>query len=265
MANLSPFGQQLRRWRRARGLSQLQLALRATVSARHVSFVETGRSRPSERIVLQLAEALSVPLRERNALFRAAGLPPRYPERALSAPEMSAAKQLLSRMLDKHEPYPALVIDRWWYVVDANRAAKTLFAELASLDQPVYAVRTLLGPGPYRTLIDNYAEVAWATVARMRREVVAAGQDERLRSRLALAEELIADVPRPLLEAIDSPVIATRIRMGNQVIRTVSAIASFGAAHEVTLNELRIELVYPADLVAEDFFRQLADSRLNAH
>ncbi|TPV96261.1 MAG: helix-turn-helix transcriptional regulator [Myxococcales bacterium FL481] len=252
----SPFGQQLKHWRRLRGMSQLDLAHRAEVSPRHVSFVETGRSRPSSDMVLRLADSLDVPLREQNDLLRAAGFGPAFAERELEASDMAGVRRIVRRMLLQHEPFPAFVIDRYWDIVDANAAARRMFPEAGTSPN---AIETFLGPGMYRQIVENWADVAWATFARLRREATTSGSDPRLAALLARAETLMADAPAPAKHVhADAPAIATRLRAGDAVISTISTIASFSTARDVTLDELRIELVFPADEAAEAFFAAAA-------
>ena len=252
----SPFGRHLRSWRRQRGLSQLELALQAEVSQRHISFIETGRSRPKRAMVHRVAEALDVPLRERNVLLEAAGLPPTYPERPLSDAALSPFRAAIERLLTGHEPYPAWVINRWWEVVDANLAGQQMWPPTA--ETGLTAVDLFLGPGPIREMIENFAEVAWLFLRRMRREVAQAGRDERLDALLERAEGYLEEVPVPPESETSDLVLCPRLRIGNQVIKTLSMVSRFGSTREVTLDELRVELLFPADETAEAFFRDTA-------
>ena len=251
----SAFGRQLRQWRRQRGLSQLELAARAQMTQRHVSFIETGRSRPRVGVVQKISEALDITIRERNSMLEAAGLPPSYPDMPLSSEAVVPFQDAIRRMLHAHEPYPAYVINRWWDVVDANQAGQQLFP----MDGPttLNTVDVFLGPGPMRNMIANFPVVAWTFVQRMRREVANAGPDERLQSLLERAEDYLRDVPTPADDPANSDlVICPQLRIGDQLIKTLTMVARFGNAREVTLDELRVELVFPADDVAEAFFRQ---------
>ena len=253
----SAFGRQLRHWRRQRGLSQLELAARAEMTQRHVSFIETGRSRPRVGVVHKISEALEIPIRERNTMLEAAGLPPSYPDVPLSNAAVAPFQDAIQRMLAVHEPYPAYVINRWWDIIDANNAGRQLFPQDA--DTQLNAVDLFLGPGPVRSMIANFPIVAWTFVHRMRREVANAGPDKRLQDLLERAESYLTDVPHPADEAISSElVICPHLQLGDQLIKTISMVARFGNAREVTLDELRVELVFPADEAAEAFFRQTA-------
>ena len=256
------FGRHLRAWRRQRGISQLELSLRADVSQRHVSFIETGRSRPRAEVVHRIAEALDVPLRERNALLAAAGLGPAYPEMPLAAEPIAPFREAIERLLVAHEPFPAIVVDRWWEVVAVNRAAARLLPLHG--DGPRNALDLFLGPGSLRDSIDNFAEVAWTFLRRLRREAADAGADTRLEALLERAEALLRGV-RPVDQGTGPDpgsdlVVCPRFVVDGQVVRTVSMVARFGSAREVTLDELRVELVFPADAAAEAFFRRAAEA-----
>lgn len=252
----TPFGQQLRHWRSVRSLSQLELALRADVSVRHLSFMETGRSRPTDDMVLRLAEALSLPLRERNALLRVAGFAPRYRETQLTAPELAPARAIVDRMLLKHEPYPAFALDRWWDIVAANRTARLLFEALSATSEN--AIEVFLGEGPVRHLLDNWSELAWATVSRLRHEVSSCGADARLLELLRRAEALVKGVTPPSDAALASAVLCTRLRLGERVLNLTGTVASFSTPRDLTLEELRVELIFPADADTERFFEELS-------
>ena len=250
------FGRHMKRWRLQRGLSQLDLAVRSELSQRHVSFIETGRSRPRTEVVQRVAEALEVPLRDRNILLEAAGLAPVYPEVSLSDGAAEPFRNTLRKMLEAHEPYPAYVINRWWELIDANAAGRRIFPETG--DGPMNLVDTILGPGPTREAIDNISTVAPVFLRRIQREVADSGPDERLRELLTRAEAYMKDFPVDVEETGDDLVICPHLRIGNQVIKTVSMVARFGTAREVTLDELRVELVFPRDEEAEAFFRRSA-------
>ena len=250
------FGRYMKQWRRQRGLSQLDLAVRADVSQRHVSFIETGRSRPKEDVVHKVAEALEVPLRDRNILLEAAGLAPSYPEVPLSDGAAAPFRGAIRQMLESHEPYPAYVINRWWDLIDANAAGRRLFPQ--TNEGPFNFVDGFLGPGPMREMIENFAAVGWMGLRRLRREVADSGPDERLQQLLERAEAYMKDVPVDIEIPGSELVICPHFRIGDQVIKTVSMVARFGTAREVTLDELRVELVFPRDEEGEAFFRRSA-------
>jgi transcriptional regulator with XRE-family HTH domain len=250
----SPFGALLRSWRRERGVSQLDLALAAGTTTRHVSFLETGRSRPSKEMVLRLADALDIGLRDRNRLLEGAGLAAEYPQEDLRGPALQPFEQAIGRLLRAHEPYPGLVVDGRWTVITANGGAATLFGpDLIGLN----LIQRFLADPAARESIVNLPDVAWAAIARLRREQRRKPLDADLRALVELAEQAVADIPRPR-EPPAELVICPDFRIGDEIIRTVSMAARFDTARELTLDELQIELTYPRDATAERFFRERA-------
>jgi transcriptional regulator with XRE-family HTH domain len=243
-------GPLLREWRRRRGLSQMALALDAGVSTRHLSFVETGRSRPSADMVLLLAEQLDVPLRERNQLLLAAGHAPVYGQHELEAPEMGPVREALDRVLAGHEPYPALVVDRHWGLVAGNRPLGLLTEGCAEhlLEPPVNVLRLALHPEGLAPRILNLAEWRAHLLDRLGRQAILSG-DPALG---ALHEELAA-LPSPGPPArspdLDAGDIAVplRVRAGDAELALISTVTTFGTARDVTLAELAIESFFPAD------------------
>jgi transcriptional regulator with XRE-family HTH domain len=243
-ARAGPFGAKLRRWRRARGLTQLALATRAATTARHLSFLETGRSRPRAELVGRLADALGLPPREHNALLAAAGLPARFPQRPLDDDGLAPYSDALETLLRGHEPLPAAVLDRYGAVVRANAAFERLTPGLVGLS-PEELVDRHFGPGPWRDAVANWPEVAAAWLARQRQEADRTG-DPRLHALVARAEALIGPLPRDA-GAGDSPTACARLRVDGEVLELFALVARFDAAHDVTLGELRIELMYPGN------------------
>jgi transcriptional regulator with XRE-family HTH domain len=252
-------GDLLRDWRRRRRLSQLELSNEAGISTRHLSFLETGRSRPSRDMILRLTERLDVPLRERNGLLMAAGFAPVYRERSIDAPEMRPARQALNKVLDGHEPYPALVVDRGWNLLMANNAAMLFLENVPEelVRPPVNVHRLALHPRGLAARVVNLPEVRAHLVARMARLVALTG-DEELK---ALHEETKAygggedDVPH---EPAHDIVLPTRLRYGDRVLSFFSTVTTFGTAADVTLAELAIEAFFPADDETADYLRTRA-------
>jgi transcriptional regulator with XRE-family HTH domain len=258
------FREMLRDWRSRRGASQLALALEAGVSARHVSFLETGRARPSREMVLRLAEALDLPLRERNGLLLSAGFAPRFGQRPLSSDELEQARRAVRLMLEAHEPYPAFALDRYWDVVDWNRPLALLLADVAPDEEALRAVNALdlvLRPGPVREQIVNWEQVATAVLRRVRRQVVRAAADERLQAMwqeartrpgvAGLLDSRSVDEPPPVLV----PMI---MRQGDRTHSWINTLAVFGAAGDVTLDELVVESFFPADEATRRYVEQAA-------
>jgi transcriptional regulator with XRE-family HTH domain len=248
-------GTLLRDWRQRRHLSQLDLALDAGVSARHLSFLETGRSKPSREMVLHLSEQLDVPLRDRNALLLAAGFAPAYEERPIDSPEMAPARDALEKILTGHEPYPAVVVDRWWNLVAANRAI-ALFTDLAAphlLEPPVNVLRASLHPEGFAPRIVNLGEWRAHLVERLRRQVVLTG-DERLTELL----EEISGYPGGDGHEVGGDEIAVplRFRTDDGELRFFGTIATFGTAVDITLSELAIEAFFPADAQTAELLRR---------
>jgi transcriptional regulator with XRE-family HTH domain len=251
----SPFGRLLRHWRIQRGVSQLDLALAASVSARHVSFLETGRSRPGVDVILRLGEALDLSPRDQNDLFLTAGLPPHYPTVEPGDPRLAPHRRVLELMLKNHEPFPCLVLDRWWNVLDANAPARKLFGVSPPMEAAA-VIDLLYGPGPLRAAMVNWSVVAWSGLTRLRRESRALGLPSALTTLTARVEGHLVDVPRPA-ESGDDVVVCPVFEFGGVRVRTVSTITQFSAALDVGLDEVRIEHVFPGDHASEQFFRSL--------
>jgi transcriptional regulator with XRE-family HTH domain len=247
-----PVGELLRQWRQRRGLSQLDLAIAADVSARHVSLVETGKSKPSADMVLRLADQLRVPLRDRNPLLLAAGFAPRYAERPLGDPALSAALDAVRRVLEAHEPYPALVFDRRWNIVLTNRAVEPFFAEVApDLRQPpVNLIRLGLDPRGFAPLVVNLADVRAMFRSRVARQLAAAPDPELT----ALYEELLTPGPDDTVSDHADVVLPMVLRIGGRQVRLFSTITTFGTPMDITIDEIAIESYYPADAESAAYF-----------
>lgn len=256
----TPFGHVLRQWRSARRLSQLALASRAETPPRHVSFLETGRARPSREMVLRLATALDLPLPEHNRLLVAAGFSPAYAERALDDAALAPIRFVIARMLASHTPYPAVVLDRWYDILDANPAGRLLFLGGAPLDpdDPPNLVELLLGP--FRERIVNWPELVHDGLIRLRREAADALDDHRLHALLERVERVAAELPLAADHGAPSPVLCTRIRHGDLVLTTLSTLVHFGGSRDVTVDGLHLELVYPADELTDRVLRELGAS-----
>jgi transcriptional regulator with XRE-family HTH domain len=243
-------GPLLKTWRTKRRLSQLDLALEAGVSTRHLSFLETGRSRPSEQMVLHLAEQLDVPLRERNRMLLAAGFAPIYSQRPLD--ELGPIKVALDQLLLSHEPFPAIVVDRAWNVVAANRAIELLTAGAAPhlLEPPINALRLSLHPDGIAPRIVNLGEWRAHLLRDLAAQVEATGDEEQAK----LLEELEA-LPGPAGEPAPHEVfVPLRVRApGDRELTFLSTRTTFATAVDVTVSELAIESFFPADATTADF------------
>jgi transcriptional regulator with XRE-family HTH domain len=245
-----PIGDQLRQWRERRRLSQMDLALQAEVSTRHLSFVETGRSKPSREMILRLAEQLGLPLRERNHLLLAGGYAPVYAESALDSPHMAAVRGAVRQLMTSHEPYPAVVVDRSWNMVDSN-ASSELFGEGCApwlLEPPANALRISLHPDGMAARIVNLGEWRAHLLSELRQQIALTRDPEVCE----LYDELRGypcDQPEPDVEVPGpgSIFVPLRIRHQGRELAFFSTIATFGTPLDITMAELAIESFFPAD------------------
>ena len=257
----APVGSLLREWRAARRWSQLDLALEAGVSARHLSYVETGKAQPSREMVARLADTLDMPLRERNALLAAAGYAPEYPERALTTPDLAQVRRAIDLILGAQEPYPAFVLNRRWDVLHANGAAARVARFLIGGSAHANMVRQFFDPNDLRAVVVNWEEVAGDLIRHLHDEVAATPSD-------AKAAALLADVLRypgvPAnwrtrdVGAAPTPLLTVHFRKGDQELRFFSTITTFGTPRDVTIDEIHIECTFPADDVTAELCRRLA-------
>lgn len=258
-----PVGDLLREWRERRRLSQLELSIQANISTRHLSFVETGRSRPSSDMILHLSEHLDVPFRDRNRLLLAGGYAPVYAESGFDAPQMSAVTAAIRKVLTGHEPYPAAVVDRRWNLLDAN-SGLALFTQAVApemLAPPLNVLRFSLHPEGLAPRILNLGEWRAHLLARLRRQAdLTADPDLQ-----ALHEELTAypcDQPVPDVE-LPGPgdvVVPLHIRAGGHELAFFSITAVFGTPLDITIAEIAIESFFPADPKTAEFLRSRSDA-----
>jgi transcriptional regulator with XRE-family HTH domain len=254
-ASRTSFGDHLRDWRQRRRLSQMELGLRAGVSSKHVSFIETGRSRPSPEMVLHLAEHLGVPVRQRNSLLLAAGHAPRYPETPLDDATMTAARRAVEMLLQHHQPFPAVVVDRRWDLVAANPAALLLTTGVHEelLGPPMNVVRLSTHPLGLAPRMRNFAEYGAHMVDRLEQQVARTADPELA----ALLDEVRTYVP--VAHEPPSPALGVLLPLvldvDGEVLSLFSTITTFGTAIDITLSELAIESFFPADEATERWFR----------
>ena len=257
------FGEELRRWRDARRYSQMALAAEADVSQRHLSFLETGRSKPSRPMVLHLARVLELPLRDQNNLLVTAGYSPEYPERSLDDPDLDEVRHILDTVVSAHGHTPAYVVDRGWDLVLANKSAMSL-ASLVGIDMPpevaMNAMRTCFHPDGLRNSIVGWEGFATVLLHRLEREAVARPFDERL-SAVALEARTypgVADLPdRPPQPSGNDLLVPMVVDTPLGRLRLISMIATIGAPFDVTLEELRLETLLPADRTTETILKDL--------
>ncbi len=260
------FGSCLRFWRQTRGLSQLDLALEAEVSSRHVSFMETGRSNPSQEMIMRLCEALDMPLRERNRMLETAGFAAAYSNTPLDDDGQKQVRRALDIILNKQEPYPAIVMNRCYDVLMINNAGAQMFQILGKpLDNdgiPANILRMSLHPDGLRNVVRNWEKMAKHLIQRVHRQIGNHGMDDPLKK---LLEETLSypgipedwRIPDPAGDAL--PVMPVEIIMGGQVLNWISTVAGFGTPCDVTAEEVVIECMFPADEATEHLISSMAN------
>ena len=263
----SAFGRLLKEWRGRRGFSQLDLAVAARTTQRHLSFIESGRAVPSRDMVLRLGTTMSVPLRQQNAMLLAAGYAPAWRERDLSMPDLAAVNSALDYMLAHHEPYPAFVADRCWNLLRANRGAVNLTEFLTgpapadTPSEPVNLALALVSPEGLRPYIVNWQEV----ILYFLRGVQADAHTDGVPAIAGLLDRLLSVPGVPGLsemlapEADQAPVLPIHFRRDDTSLRLFTTIATLGTPRDVTLEEIRIEFFFPMDEPTAEAFRRLAD------
>ena len=252
----NPAGVLLRQWRDIRGKTQLDLSFDAGVSQKHISFVESGRSMPSRQMLLDLAQALDVPLRERNELLMAAGYAPVYSDQALDAPLMNSVSKALQRMLRQHEPFPAIVMDRHWNVLMTNDAAPRLFncfIDMAARPSPRNLLHLMFDPAGMRPFVANWPETARGLLGRVYREALGRVIDERTKALLAELSHYPGVQPewRAPTSGESMPMIPLTFVKDGVRLKYFSMITTVGTPQTVTAEELRLESMFPADGTTE--------------
>jgi transcriptional regulator with XRE-family HTH domain len=259
---LRPVGDLLREWRQRRRLSQLDFSVEAEISSKHLSFLETGRSRPSRDMLLKLAELLEVPLRERNTLLISAGFAPMFSERKLDDPSLQAARDAMEMVLKGHEPYPAIAVDRHWTLLAANRAIAPMLADIKPelLAPPMNVLRASLHPDGLAPRIVNLGQWRAHIFARLRRQIEISADPVLI----ALLEELMAypapetPGPRDRSEHTNAFVVPLRLATPPGVLSFISTTTVFGTPIDVTLSELALEAFFPADAATAALLRQMS-------
>ena len=272
-ANGSAFGRLLRGWRGRRGFSQLDLALAAHTTQRHLSFIESGRATPSRPMILRLAATMNLPLRQQNALMLAAGYAPVWRERNLATPDLAVVNSALDYMLAQHEPYPAFVVDRCWNLLRANRGAVNLTEFLigpAPADppsEPVNLAVALVSGGGLRPFIVNWREVALYFVRGVQADARADGTPETadlLARLLAYPDVAALSEMMPPEEEAHSPVLPIHFLHNAISLRLFTTIATLGIPRDVTLQEVRIEFFFPMDEPTAQTLRRWAEPTRSA-
>ncbi|MBT9608710.1 MAG: helix-turn-helix transcriptional regulator [Aquabacterium commune] len=266
-----PFGQLLRQWRSLRKRAQLDVALEAGVSQRHLSFLESSRAQPSRDMVLQLAEVLDVPLRERNLWLHAAGFAPMFQQRALQDDDMVAVREALTLTIKHHEPYPAMVVNRQWDMLMSNAPAERFVALLGQPDEVWQRVdesggrnvmRMTFHPQGMQPRLKNWPQVATLLLNRLHRELAADPTHQALRQLLADVSHF-PGVSAPWrsqhwLSGSPPPIFPMEYDLGEHTLKVFSMVSSFGTALDVTADELRVETFFPADEFSRNFFHMLS-------
>ena len=254
-------GEHLREWRQRRHLSQLDLAVDAEISARHLSFVETGRSAPSRDMVLKLAERLDVPLRERNVLLVAAGFAPAFPQRSLEDPALKSAREAINLVLKAHEPNPALAYDRHWNLVSANRMVAPLLEGVPQrlLGQPFNILRLAFHPEGLAPRTVNLAEWAAHLLERLHRQCEATADPELLKLYQDLKSYPIPARSAPITTD-NNVALPFKLSLNGEILSFISTTMVFGTPVDITLQELALETFFPADELTAERMRQMAAS-----
>jgi transcriptional regulator with XRE-family HTH domain len=261
------FGILLKQWRDQRSLSQLALSLTSQVSQRHISFLESGRAQPSQEMVLQLATVLEIPLRHQNLLLSAAGFAPVHTETDLSAPEMASIRQAIDFILHQHEPYPAIVIDRYWNLLLTNQGATRLLNTFIAPDQlktrfcingKINLMRMMFDPQGLRPFVGNWAELAGHLLQRVHREAnssIDSAQSAVLFDELIHYPGVVDLWNTSGQSAHHALLLTTHLQQNDLNLRFFSTIATLGTPYDITLQEIRIECLFPADKVTERHWR----------
>jgi transcriptional regulator with XRE-family HTH domain len=264
MATVRPVGDHLREWRQRRRMSQLDLAVDAEISTRHLSFLETGRSRPSREMVLRLADRLEVPLRERNMLLVAAGFSPVFPERMMADPALAAARRAVDLVLKGHEPYPAIAVDRHWTLIAHNRLVPLLIA-MANAElrrPPINVLRLSLHPQGLAPRIANLTEWREHLLARLRRQIDVTADPVMIDLLKELSSYPRPRSPQPSVHSTEHDgggvVVPLRLATPNGVLSFISTTTVFGTPIDITLSELALETFFPADTETGEALRRMA-------
>jgi transcriptional regulator with XRE-family HTH domain len=248
---VSQLGKLLRHWRQERGKSQLNLSLDTGISQRHLSFVESGRSAPSRDLLVIVCDALNIPLRERNVLLLASGYAPQYSELSMDSEQMAAISRAIDRMLQQHEPHPALVLDRHWNVVRTNEAAPRFFGSFIDMQnraKPRNLLDLMFDPAGLRPFVEEWEKVAAGLLQRVRREAPGQVLDLGLQDLLKELRKYPGVAELKALSKPQSAVLPITFRLDNQRFSYFSLLTTIGTPQDITAQELRVECMYPTDI-----------------
>lgn len=252
-----PFGDMLRSWRRARGVSQLDLALSVGVSSRHLSFLESGRARPSRDMAHMIAGALLMPRSEYNALLLSAGFAPVFPASPLEAEAIAPFRAIIAQMMASHSPNPAMVCDRRWTILDANPVARLLLSALQGAEGEMNVIRMLALNPQAPEFVVNHAEVLAEMSGRIRLEALEAGADPELGELVEMIDHALKAYPATPA-APRRPLVPLILRSPSGPLSFLTAVAHFGTSEDVTVRDLRLELLFPADAATRAAIDQMA-------
>ena len=256
---MSNFGELLRYWRKTNGMSQMELGLTANTSSKHISFLETGRAKPSREMVLQLSQAMNIPLNERNMLLTASGFAEAFSRIGIEEPAMQSVHHALTILLENHEPYPALVFDWDWNIVMANQTHHQMFSLIAeqqlNFPQTDNILELLFDPNGFRPFIENWEEIALILLHRIQRErMIRQNRTSDLLNRLMSYPDIPKDWNTSSYSDHGEPMAHIILKLGALRLKLFSTIATFGTAIDVTMQELMIEHYFPVDQTTRDFF-----------
>ena len=247
------FGSLLRKWRKQRKYSQLQLAIELDISSKHISFIETGRSMPSRQMILKIGSFLYLPKQEINRGLYAAGYAPVYIK--LSTDDLKPVLKAIDAMLANHMPYPALVLNQYWDVVQVNESAQLLLVDLGFASHK-NLVEAIINDEPKTSKIINWRETALAILEQLRHEITIIGGSKRLEE----LEEKLSNQLKPLDDIVNieakQPVLSINFRLGNQIVSFFSIISQLSNVQDPTVSEFKVELMFPADEMSENYYKK---------
>ena len=253
------FGASLKQWRQQRRMSQLELGLSANVSARHISFLETGRSRPSRGMVLHLCDELAIPLPARNQLLTAAGMAPAYQKRNLDTADMQPAREALSWMMQRHDPFPAIAMDRHWNILQLNESASRLLAGMG-VNVGDSLLEAFMESPEIQQSVENLSEVASHLRARLQTESAYLGGDPVLSDAAERLSALIDDEPMAT-QGVLPAFVPTTYSFGGMSLSLFSTFSQFGTAEDIALSEIKIEMMFPADDTTRDMLMAMGNQQ----
>ena len=260
---MNTFAESIKYWRNNRGLSQLDLSLDAEVSSKHISFLETGKSKPSKDMVLHLSQVMNIPLFERNRLLSQSGFAEVFSKKDLQQIDMQPVYQAISLMLENHNPYPAVVLDWDWNILMDNKTNQWINHQIkqiqANFPDNNNIIELLFDPNGYRPFIENWNDVAYLMLQRIHRErSLRPDQHKRLLNKILQYPDIPTDWHHQIHDSNTSPMITLCLKLGETNLKLFSTLATFGTAVDITMQELIIEQYFPADEITKLFFNKIS-------